>query len=696
MQLAQTPVDRAAAGLSLPKPVFAPNEVVSVTFQASETYPGNTYILLMKGDVPHGDFNTLDQNDTAYHRLDGATSGVREFRAPLPEGTYTLRMAAPGDIGELASVPFTVRVDREAASLSLPKDTYAPGEAMPLAFTASATYPARTYLLLMKTDVPHGDFLVLDQHDTAYHRLDGATTGERPFTAPLAEGTYDIRMAETTNNIELASLTFTVAVDRAAASLSLPKPVYAPNETMPLAFTASPTYPARTYLMLMTSDVPHGDFAELDQHDTAYHRLDGAAEGTRDFTAPTVEGTYDLRMAETTNNVELASLTFDVRVDREAASLSLPKDVYAPNEVMPVEFAASATYPARTYLMLMKADVPHGDFMVLDQHDTAYHRLDGATDGTRDFRAPMAEGPYDIRMAETTNNVELASRTVTVAVDTGAASLSLAANWVAPGETFPVAFTASATYPARTFILLMKADVPHGDFAVLDQHDIAYHRLDNATEGSWEFRAPAEPGLYSLRMAETSNNRELVSVPLRVSETRPDDVKPVSARGAGAPSDGSGTDRVADVGDGGDDASPLDPGADPMGYAGIWRNTEGGHPMTLTVDGTRLTGTYVPDDGELDGSIRGSRFDGYWIENGSKQRCDTARNGRHHWGRVMFERDGETLRGTWGYCDDPPTAGWNATFAGPVEEKPDLTIREDLDVSDLIRQLEAIVGEDGR
>jgi hypothetical protein len=32
----------------------------------------------------------------------------------------------------------------------------------------------------------------------------------------------------------------------------------------------------------------------------------------------------------------------------------------------------------------------------------------------------------------------------------------------------------------------------------------------------------------------------------------------------------------------------------------------------------------------------------------------------------------------------------------PEEPKPDLTIREDLDVSDLIRQLQAIVGEDGR
>jgi hypothetical protein len=742
VQLAQTPVDRAAAGLSLPKPVFAPNEVVSVTFQASETYPGNTYILLMKADVPHGDFNTLDQNDTAYHRLDGATSGVREFRAPLPEGTYTLRMAAPGDIGELASVAFTVRVDREAASLSLPKDTYAPGEAMPLAFTASATYPARTYLLLMKTDVPHGDFLVLDQHDTAYHRLDGATTGERPFTAPLAEGTYDIRMAETTNNIELASLTFTVAVDRAAASLSLPKPVYAPNETMPLAFTASPTYPARTYLMLMTSDVPHGDFAELDQHDTAYHRLDGAAEGTRDFTAPTAEGTYDLRMAETTNNVELASLTFDVRVDREAASLSLPKDVYAPNEVMPVEFTASATYPARTYLMLMEADVPHGDFMVLDQHDTAYHRLDGATDGTRDFRAPMAEGTYDIRMAETTNNVELASRTFTVAVDTGAASLSLAANWMAPGETFPVAFTASATYPARTYILLMKADVPHGDFAVLDQHDIAYHRLDNATEGSREFRAPPEPGDYTLRMAETTNNRELVSLPFRVSETRPTDVKPVSARGVTSPN-----------------ADPADRVSDPSPTPDTgWRVDLG----TLDISGAEIS-TVAPGDGLTSYYIAPPVFHGDWIgaralilekkssggeyyTQGYGANGDIIVSGPNGTARYWLEADhsgnwrafrvpldGEgwrlddgtaslaavlsavtdlRIRAEYGVGDDtsalrgvmldrdgpvPPTDP-PATDAqeDPDEVKPDLTIREDLDVRDLIRQLETIVGEDGR
>jgi len=585
----QAPVDRAAAGLSLPKSVFAPNEAIPVTFRASATYPARTYIMLMPADVPHGDFNTLDQHDSAYHRLDGATEGTRDFTAPPAEGDYSLRMAAPNGIDELASVTFTVRVDREAAALSLPKDTYAPGEAMPLAFTASATYPARTYLMLMPTDVPHGDFAVLDQHDTAYQRLDGATEGTRDFTAPTAEGTYDLRMAETTNNVELASLTFTVAVDRKAASLSLPKDTFAPNERIPLAFIASATYPARTYLMLMPTTVPHGDFKVLDQSDTAFHRLDGATEGSRDFTAPTAEGTYDLRMAETTNNVELASLTFTVAVDREAASLSLPKDVYAPSERIPLAFTASATYPARTYLMLMPTTVPHGDFTVLDQHDTAYHRLDGATEGTRDFTAPTAEGTYDLRMAETTNNVELASHTITVAVDTGAASLSLPADWAAPGETVTVAFTASATYPARTYIMLVPADVPHGDFAVLDQYDTAYHRLDAATEGTREFRAPTAPGAYTLRMAETSNNRELVSVPLRVSETRPGDVKPVSARGVGQPGDRVGAASAADAG----------------------------------------TDADVGDD-------------------------------------------------------------------DPEEVKPDLTIHEDLDVSDLIRQLQAIVGEDGR
>lgn len=138
--------------------------------------------------------------------------------------------------------------------------------------------------------------------------------------------------------------------------------------------------------------------------------------------------------------------------------------------------------------------------------------------------------------------------------------------------------------------------------------------------------------------------------------------------------------------------------------------------MTLTASGNRVSGTYTQDNGAITGTVTGARFDGYWIEDGSGRRCDTARDGRHHWGRLVFDRDGDTLTGQWSYCDDAPSSRWTATRVGPLPagqdpaasieveieddekpdepEKPDLTIREDLDVSGLIRQIEAIMAEE--
>jgi hypothetical protein len=1011
-QLAQSTLDRGAASLAVEKATVAPKETLRVSFTASETYPHDTFVMIVPSGTPHGSLKTLWEHDLSWQRLERRTGGVLEFTAPTAEGTYDLRMAESAEDTELASIRFTVRVDREAASLSVPKPVFAPKETMPVTFTASKTYPHDSFVFIVPHDAPHEGTKALWNHDLTWQRLERRTDGVLEFTAPTAEGTYDLRMGETSNDAVLTVLTFTVAVDREAASLSLPKTVFAPQEAMPVAFTASKTYPHDTFVFIVPHDAPDEGTAALWEHDIAWKRLERRADGELAFTAPKAEGTYDLRMGETSNDAVLTVLTFTVAVDRAAASLSLPKTVFAPQEPMPVAFTASATYPHDSFVFLVPHAAPHEGTQALWDHDIAWKRLERRAEGTLAFTAPKAEGAYDLRMAETSNDVELLSVSFTVAVDSAAASLSLPQGVFAPGGSVPVTFTASKTYPHDTFIFLVPHGAPHEGTQALWDHDLSWKRLERRADGAFGFTAPKDPGAYDLRMAETSNNKELVSVTFRVAEggagggavsargdasahdgdnppvsvtggRGPDPAAPAQiaastgaerqqvfnapmidghrldiclrwgeacgepaadafcvrngferasgfvpdpdigaraptkvlstgqvcnesfcdgfqsitcqgggvavaagadcsrqketyaqaarnwhasgrddayrrtmllarkafedcqanagaaaadsdasgasgwrvnlgeievsgstistdppgegktsyyiapasfhgdwtgaralvlekqssggsyyASGAGAvgdvilsgpngtaryrfaedhsgewkafrvPLDGTGwsldegtaslaavlsnvTDfRIrAEYGDGPDTSAIRGVMLDNEGpaapdgaaaYAGIWDSSEG--RMTLTAAGDRISGTYAQDNGAIIGTVTGMRFDGFWIEDGSGRRCDTAKDGRHHWGRLVFERTGDTLNGQWSYCDDAPSSSWTATRVGPLPagqdpatsieveieddekpdepEKPDLTIREDLDVSGLIQQIEAIMAEE--
>ncbi|MFN3593946.1 MAG: hypothetical protein ACK4TK_04610 [Thiobacillaceae bacterium] len=102
---------------------------------------------------------------------------------------------------------------------------------------------------------------------------------------------------------------------------------------------------------------------------------------------------------------------------------------------------------------------------------------------------------------------------------------------------------------------------------------------------------------------------------------------------------------------GGHSASTVPGGA--VNVAGQWRTSEG--VMTLTQNGRVVVGHYTNDGGEIVGEMHDNVLEGYWIENGSAERCPSARNGRHHWGRIRFTFSGERFSGTWSYCDKPAT-----------------------------------------
>jgi hypothetical protein len=99
--------------------------------------------------------------------------------------------------------------------------------------------------------------------------------------------------------------------------------------------------------------------------------------------------------------------------------------------------------------------------------------------------------------------------------------------------------------------------------------------------------------------------------------------------------------------------------------AGKWKTSEG--ELTLNQSGNRITGKYTNDGGEIVGEMRGIVLEGFWIENGSSQRCASPKNGRHYWGRIRWSFEADRFAGAWSYCEDsPPEKGntWNGDRIG--------------------------------
>ncbi len=97
------------------------------------------------------------------------------------------------------------------------------------------------------------------------------------------------------------------------------------------------------------------------------------------------------------------------------------------------------------------------------------------------------------------------------------------------------------------------------------------------------------------------------------------------------------------------------------GISGIWKSTEG--VITFNQTGDQVRGTYPVDGGTLIGIIKSGVLDGYWIENHSRRKCKTKKDGRDYWGRIHWTFSGNSFKGQWSYCDAAVNKGssWSGT-----------------------------------
>lgn len=150
----------------------------------------------------------------------------------------------------------------------------------------------------------------------------------------------------------------------------------------------------------------------------------------------------------------------------------------------------------RDYVTIVPADAEDGAY-------ADYDRLENRTEG--ELRAPAEPGLYEVRLQLDAGDRVLA-RTPVEVVD---AEVTVSASaQVVVGSAFPVTWQGEGLHP-RDYVTIVPAGSADGTYA-------DYDRMQDRSEG--ELRAPAEPGLYEVRLQLDAGDRVLARTPVEVMD----------------------------------------------------------------------------------------------------------------------------------------------------------------------------------
>ena len=185
----------------------------------------------------------------------------------------------------------------------------------------------------------------------------------------------------------------------------------------------------------------------------------------------------------------------------ETPEPALPEaTVGAPGQVVVgSEFAVSweaEGLASRDYVTIVPAGADEGAY-------TNYDRLEGRNEGK--LRAPAEPGLYEVRLQMEGSGRVLASTPIEVIE--AEVSVSAPAQ-VVVGSEFAVGWEAEGLYQ-RDYVTIVPVGADEGAYT-------NYDRLEGRNEG--KLRAPAEPGLYEVRLQMEGSGRVLASTPIEVIE----------------------------------------------------------------------------------------------------------------------------------------------------------------------------------
>ena len=329
--------------------------------------------------------------------------------------------------------------------------------------------------------------------DTSFNMVQTGTAN--PFITDLPFGDYIVTVHSTAQD-DFSQTEASLALDSARNVHAIFPPitsqqptaqVFGPAQTLVgSAFTVSwegEGLAPRDYVTIVPADAEDGAYAD-------YDRLENRTEG--ELRAPAEPGLYEVRLQLDAGDRVLARAPVEV-VDAEV-TVSAPAQVVV-GSAFPVTWQGEGLH-ARDYVTIVPAGSADGTY-------ADYDRMQGRSEA--ELRAPAEPGLYEVRLQLDAGDRVLARAPVEV-VD-AEVTVSAPAQ-VVVGSAFPVTWQGEGLH-ARDYVTIVPAGSADGTYA-------DYDRMQGRSEG--ELRAPAEPGLYEVRLQLDAGDRVLARTPVEVMD----------------------------------------------------------------------------------------------------------------------------------------------------------------------------------
>ncbi|MBM1849636.1 VWA domain-containing protein [Sulfitobacter pseudonitzschiae] len=419
-------------------------------------------------------------SDTSFNMVQTGTANP--FTTDLPFGEYivTVHSTAQDDFSQTeASLALDsarnvhaifppITSQPPAAQVFGPAQTLV-GSAFTVSWEGEGLAP-RDYVTIVPADAEDGAY-------ADYDRLENRTEGE--LRAPAEPGLYEVRLQLDAGDRVLARTP--VEVVDAEVAVSAPAQVVV-GSAFPVTWQGEGLHP-RDYVTIVPAGSADGTYAD-------YDRMQGRSEG--ELRAPAEPGLYEVRLQLDVGDRVLARTPVEV-VDAEVA-VSAPAQVVV-GSAFPVTWQGEGLHP-RDYVTIVPAGSADGTY-------ADYDRMQGRSEG--ELRAPAEPGLYEVRLQLDVGDRVLA-RTPVEVVDAEVAVSAPAQ--VVVGSAFPVTWQGEGLHP-RDYVTIVPAGSADGTYA-------DYDRMQGRREG--ELRAPAEPGLYEVRLQLDAGDRVLARTPVEVMD----------------------------------------------------------------------------------------------------------------------------------------------------------------------------------
>ncbi|QJB56735.1 hypothetical protein [Pseudodesulfovibrio sp. zrk46] len=241
-------------------------------------------------------------------------------------------------------------------------------------------------------------------------------------------------------------------------------------------------------------------------------RLGGAKYGVVPVNVPPKPGCYELIMTNDTSKeaVVMARTTIKVVPDEDSPvpAVFIPRTVFAPGEMIAVEAPANDLWP-KAFVMMVPAEVPHGDYIVASSKRKGSKGLGDVRDGVISMAAPREKGLYSLRVftegsrrGQELAHVDFEVRDIQWS---GEPKIALDSESYEAGKGFSLVFNAMPDWHPKAWIALVPADAPDANGGEADKVDVAYLNLQQKKTGAWYVVAPKQPGKYEFRMFPSRN-----------------------------------------------------------------------------------------------------------------------------------------------------------------------------------------------